>query len=312
MTLYIAKTPERSPLILVVLVILGALILSILYLLASYMIASGLTKVEEPELADSPSDYGIEFESVKFMSRRGDVTLDGWHLPSGDGMPSIVFAHGIGAGRTGDGMTELAAMLNRRGFGALLFDLRAHGASEGDRVSGGWHERLDALGAYDYLLTRGVAPSDIGLLGFSMGAATAALAAADEPGVGALLLDAPYANASDMTLRETALRTPLPGWIVPAFAPCVTYLARALFDISMEDMSPERAVSTLDYPVMVIYVTDDPRVPPEQSHRVFDAAPEGSELWVIEGPAHVEGFLENKEEYAARVADYFLSRLRPD
>lgn len=286
------------------------LLLLVSYLLVSYMIVSEMTKPEEAIPEDSPSDYGVGFESVRFQSRRGDVALDGWYLPGQDDMPVIIFAHGIGAGRTGDGMTELAAMLNRRGFGALLFDFRAHGLSEGDRVSNGWHERLDILGAYDYLLSRGFAPSDIGLLGFSMGAGAAALAVAEEPDLGALMIDAPYADASEMVLREVALRTPVPKWIAPVFIPCVSILARVRFDIRMDEMSPERVVSDLEYPIMVIYVTEDGRVPSEQSQRVFDAAPEGSRLWIIEGPEHVEGFLENKEEYTRRVADYFLSRLR--
>ena len=285
------------------------ILLVALYLAISYMVVLEMTEAEVVNPEDSPSDYGAEFENVKFQSRRGDVELDGWYLPGQDGTPVIIFVHGIGAGRAGDGMTELAAMLNRRGFGALLFDLRAHGLSEGDRVSNGWHERLDVLGGYDYLASRGVESSDVGLLGFSMGAGAAALAAREEPGVRALLVDAPYANALELAQRELALRTPLPEWIAPAFIPCVSFLAGVLFDTRVDELVPESAVSALDYPIMVIYVADDGRVPSEHSQRVFDAAPQGSVLWVIEGSGHVEGFLDNKERYASRVEEYFLSRL---
>ncbi len=258
---------------------------------------------------DSPSDYGVEFQSVGFRSRRGDVMLDGWYLPRRERMPVAVFAHGVGVGRTGDGMTELGAMLNRKGFGILMFDLRAHGLSEGKRISGGWHERLDILGAYDYLLSLGVAPADIGLLGVSMGAAAAALAAVEETGIGALVLDTPYASASELILQETAIRTPFPEWFTPVFVPGAVFLARALFDIRVRDMDPERAVSELDYPVMVIYGTEDSRIPPEHSRRVFDASAEGGALWVVEGAGHADSFVKHKSGYADRVEEYFLSRL---
>ena len=286
-----------------------ALILSVLYLLFSYMMASGMTKVGEAEFQDSPSDYGAAFESVRFMSRRGDVKLDGWYLRGHESMPTLVFCHGIEVGRTGDGLTELATTLNRQGFGVLQFDFRGHGLSEGKRVSSGWHERMDALGAYDFLVERGVHSCRIGLHGVSMGAGALCLAAAEERGIRALSLDTPYARASDLILREVKFRTGLPGWFTLAFVPCAVFLAQRIFDISLEGMSPETAVAELDFPVLVIHGTEDSRIPPDHSQRVFDASPEGSRLWVVEGVAHAESFVENKAEYADRVAAYFLSRL---
>ena len=301
-----------SPLIAIVIFLLGALTLSVLYLFASYTLASGLTKVGQAELLDSPSDYGIEFESVRFMSRRGDVTLDGWYLRGRERMPTLIFCHGIEVGRTGDGLTELAATLNRQGFGVLQFDFRGHGLSEGKRVSSGWHERMDALGAYDFLVERGVPSCHIGLHGVSMGAGAVCLAAAEERGIRALSLDTPYARASDLILREVKFRTGLPVWFTLAFVPCAVFLAQRLFDISLEGMAPEKAVAGLDYPVLVIHGTEDSRIPPEHSKRVFDASPEGSKLWAVEDVSHAESFVENKTEYADRVAAYFLSRLGPE
>ena len=285
------------------------LALALLYLLVCYLMASGMTRVGEAEFQDSPSDYGVEFERVRFRSRRGDVTLDGWFLRGREGMPTLIFCHGIEVGRTGDGLTELAAILNRRGFGVLQFDFRGHGLSEGGRVSSGWHERMDALGAYDYLVSRGLSSDEIGLHGVSMGAGAACLAVAEEPGLRALSLDTPYARASDLILREVKFRTGLPGWFTLAFVPCAVFLARNLYDINLEGMAPEATVARLSYPILVIHGTEDSRIPPEHSNSVFAASAEGSRLWVVDGVAHAESFVENKTEYAERVADYFLSRL---
>ena len=279
------------------------------YLLVSYLIASGMTRVGEAEFQDSPSDYGAEFESVLFMSRRGDVMLDGWYLRGRWGMPTVIFCHGIEVGRTGDGLTELAATLNRRGFGVLQFDFRGHGVSEGKRVSSGWHERMDVLGAYDYLVSMGVSSDEIGLHGVSMGAGAACLAAAEDSRIRALSLDTPYASASALIFQEAVFRTRLPGWVIAAFIPCAVFLGRRLYDIDVEGMAPEMAVSQLDYPISVIYGTEDSRIPPEHSRRVFDASAGGSRLWVVEGVGHAESFVENKVEYADKVAEYFLSRL---
>ena len=264
------------------------------------------------EFQDCPSDYGVEFESVSFRSRRGDVTLDGWRLRGRDGMPTVIFCHGIEVGRTGDGLTELAARLNRRGFGVLQFDFRGHGYSGGKRVSSGWHERMDALGAYDYLLSVGVERGEVGMLGFSMGAGAAALAAGEESGVYALAVDSPYASALDLLLGETSLRTRLPAWLVALFIPCAVWLGGKLFDIDVGAMSPERAVSKLSYPILTIHGAEDSRIPPAHGRRVFGAAAEGSRLWIADGVGHAGAFVENRSEYADRVAAYFLSRLPRD
>ena len=278
----------------------------------SYLIASGMTRVGKAEFQDSPSDYGAEFESVRFLSRRGDVTLDGWYLRGREGMPTLIFCHGIEVGRTGDGLTELAATLNRRGFGVLQFDFRGHGASEGYRVSSGWHERMDVLGAYDYLISQSVSSDQIGLHGVSMGAGAVCLAAAEERGIRALSLDTPYAAASELLMSETRFRTGLPKWFAAIFIVGAATLGYFLYEIKVDDMRPERAVSKLAYPVLVIHGTEDSRIPPEHSRRVFDASAEGSRLWVVEGVGHAESFVENKAEYAERVAEYFLSRLRSE
>ena len=39
-------------------------------------------------------------------------------------------------------------------YGVLMFDLRAHGSSDGDTSTAGWREVNDLLGAVDYLRSR--------------------------------------------------------------------------------------------------------------------------------------------------------------
>ncbi len=286
----------------------GALALAI-YLGISYRIVSRVTQVERVELEDTPADYGRWFEAVRFPSRRGDLSLEGWYMPGLHGKPVVVFVHGIDSTRATGGMTELAAMLNARGFGTLTFDLRGCGESGGERMSGGWHERMDVLGAYDYLRARGVPAASIGLIGLSMGAASASLAAAAQRDIRALVLDSPFARASEMVNGEAASKMPMPRLLVSLFKPASIRIAKRLYDIDIDSLAPEDAVATLDYPVLVIAGADDGRIPPEQARRVHEAAPQGSKLWVEEDTAHGETFHKDKARYADMVATYFEARL---
>ena len=114
---------------------------------------------------------------------------------------------------------ELASRLVERGFNILMFDLRGHGSSGGEQVSGGYFEQWDVLGTFDFLARKGVPPGLIGLVGFSMGASTAILAAAQEPAFGALVADSPYAKAYELIAHEAARKTVLPRWSTPIFTP---------------------------------------------------------------------------------------------
>lgn len=284
------------------------LILIVVYGLISYLIASGVTKAERKDQEDHPSVYGLVFEEVEFPSRKGDVTLSGWYLPGNTTTSTIIFVHGIGSMRSGDGAMDLASRLVERGFNILMFDLRGHGSSGGDQVSGGYFEQWDVLGAFDFLAGKGVPPRRIGLVGFSMGASTAVLAAAQEPAIGALVADSPYAKASDLIAHEAARKTALPRWITPIFVPTAVLIANWFYGIDLGSLVPEAAVVDLAYPILVIHGTGDRRIPFQQGQRVHQGAPAGSSIWLVPDVDHVDAFATYPEEYVERVAVYLEGR----
>ena len=279
------------------------------YGLISFLIASWVTKAERKDQDELPEAYGLQYEDVEFLSRKGDVTLSGWYIPGQSERPTIIFVHGIGGVRSGDKAVDLASRLIGLGFNVLMFDLRAHGSSEGNRVSGGFFERQDARGAFDYIVERGVSPERIGVIGFSMGAATALLGVSEEPRIQALVVDSPYANASDLIAHETARKTPFPEWLVPVFIPSAKLLANLLYDIDFGALVPEEAVSRLSYPILVIRGTADERIPFDHSVRIHEAAHPDSSIWLVQEVDHVDAFLTYPEEYVERVVTYFDERL---
>jgi pimeloyl-ACP methyl ester carboxylesterase len=291
----------------------GVLILLVFFIagygLIAFFIASGVTKAERKPQEDHPAAHGLEFEDVQFVSRHGEAMLSGWFLPGRGSKPTLIFVHGIDSVRSGDKAVELAARLVREGFSVLLFDLRGHGSSGGGQVTGGYLERWDLLGAFDFLVARGTPPGDIGVAGFSMGAGTAILAAAEEPGIRALVADSPYANVSDLMTREVARKTIFPEWIVPIFLPAAKLMAKLVYRIDMGALVPENAVGRLPYPILVIHGTADTRIPMGQGIRVHQAAHLDSIIWLVPEVDHVDSFSTHPEEYVTRVVDYFTRRL---
>ena len=166
----------------------------IIYMLVSLFVTQSLTSAERNPQEAHPSDYGLSVEVVEFTPLGEGLLLSGWYLPGEADAPHLISVHSLNSVRSGDNAVELADRLVERGYNVLLFDLRGHGSSQDGRLSGGDFERQDVWGAYDYLREwRGAGFSEVGLVGFSMGAATAELSAAEVPEIGAVVADSPYA-----------------------------------------------------------------------------------------------------------------------
>ena len=293
---------RRGTLVLVIFLVVA-------YVAVSYFIVSGVTRAEREDFEDHPTDYGLEYEDVEFLSRKGDVTLTGWYLPSSACEAHLIFVHGISSNRAGREATEIAAHLVDACFNVLLFDLRAHGTSGGDRITGGIDESEDVLGAYDYLLSRGAHPHRIGVLGRSMGAGAAVLAAAAEPDIRALVLDSTYAQVHDLIAFEIARKTPVPKWVAPVFIPGASLLANVLYGIDLSKLAPEQAIKSVHVPILVIHGEADKRIPVEHGIRVHEAAHAESKMWVVPGTDHGESFSSFPDDYVDRVVSYFSTQL---
>ncbi len=210
-----------------------------------------------------PSAYKADYEDVVFTSEDG-VTLKGWLVkPSHPRQPSpaIIICHGLGANKSD--FTELAAALSRRGYAVLLFDFRAHGESGGSRSSLGYHEQDDVLAAFGFLKARpGIDAGKIGIFGFSMGGASAILAAARSNGFRAVVADSAFANLRDLARSAIAAIYHLP---VFPFLPLTVLGYDLYFQTSIDAVSPAKAIADISpTPILIIAGEGDQLIPSGQ------------------------------------------------
>ncbi len=242
-------------------------------------------------------------EDVEFSSTDG-VHIRGWFLSADSGAPAptLVMCHGVWTGRRE--CLPLGLTMRERGYNVLLFDFRAHGLSEGQYITVGHHEMYDVLGAVDYLQTRpDVDAQRIGIVGFSMGAASAIRAAAANPAIRAVVADSAYAAFVDAVRSSFRQVVHFPHY---PFGPMALRMAKWLMRVDPQQLRPLDSIGLIaPRPVFIIHGEDDDIVPVRHASLLFKAAGEPKQLWVAPGAHHVGARDLYPDEYANRV-DAFL------
>jgi fermentation-respiration switch protein FrsA (DUF1100 family) len=190
--------------------------------------------------------------------------------------------------------------LRQAGYGVLLYDARANGESSGDEVTFGYRERHDLVAAVHFLKQRGL--ERIACLGVSQGGATILYAADQLQDVKCAICESVYDEMEHAVDRRTRHYIGIPGWL--AASALVPFAERRL-GLSMDDMKPSARIAALPCPVLIISGEEDERTWPEDTSRLFEAAREPKELWMIPKARHEDLF--RYPGYQEKVAS-FLKR----
>lgn len=250
------------------------------------------------DAAGSPTDLGLEHETVRFTTDDG-VTLAGWLIPAArPTTTAVILMHGF----SGHRLPELVALVPwlRERHHVLQFDFRGHGESGPGLVTLGTHERRDVAAAVRFVESRGLGPT--ALFGLSMGASTAILAAPDLP-VAAVVADAAYAELHHpVANRMRQLGYPLAGIGARLAVTGTAIRARTRL------VDPIRAVARIaPRALLVISPLDDQLISWRQSRQLYDEAREPKEIYAVRGAGHAEAYAVDPETYRRRVLD-FLDR----
>jgi fermentation-respiration switch protein FrsA (DUF1100 family) len=241
-----------------------------------------------------------------FSVRAADgIELRGWKVrapaPSGNW---VLLFHGVSDNRTG--VLGHAELLLHHGYNVVMMDARAHGESGGTMATYGWKERYDTVAITDALYS-GEKVRHLGALGVSMGAAIALQSAAVEPRIEGVVAEDPFANLREVSYDYAGLNlSPLLGKTLlrPATILAMHEMAKA-GGFRPDDVSPEKAVTTRDFPILLICGTRDHRIPCRHAERIYQAARGPKEMWVVAGAGHAAALGHAPTDYENRVVSFF-------
>jgi len=246
----------------------------------------------------SPADHAMRFENVFFKTQDG-VRLHGWFLPvqSDAAKGTVLHLHGNAANISGH--LDFVSWLPEAGYNVLTFDYRGYGQSEG-RISREGSLR-DGAAALDYLRGRlDVDPKRIVIFGQSIGGAVAIVMAAQRPGqVRALAVDSAFTAYREIVSYHVRHNPALLvlgwwfPWLVPQGHDPIDHVAK---------LSPT--------PILLMHGRQDRISPWQMSQRLYAAAGEPKDIWLIDEMDHMQVWFEQPEESHGKLLDFYDRALK--
>ncbi len=268
--------------------------------LFALLISGAGTRPQDVRLNLDPGEFGCRFEEVVFKSRDG-IDLAGWWMEGDPEKTVLVIAHGLFRDRKE--VTERGCQFRQLGHSVLVYDLRGHGKSGPGPITMGYQERLDVLGAVRFV--RQNQSSGLAVMGISMGAAASLMAVSEmKEAPMAIIADSSFASLRDTVRRHARLFVGMPGF---PFADVFVWQLTRLGGFSAEAFDLPRVFKKLQNwpPTLLIYGSEDERMPAQTARSLFQALPTTHKKLVFFDQAnHGDAWEADSDRYLATITSF--------
>lgn len=274
--------PDQSDVLMALAVVAGSVV--VLALLRMMLHRGIRASLAAPRIAHdrTPADLGLPFHPLRIRTanaRRVHAWLVAPAAASAMPAPAVVVLHGWGGNAAM--MLPLARPLHEAGFVALYLDARCHGASDDDSFASLPRFAEDLEHALDWLEQQaGIDPGRIGLIGHSVGAGAALLAASRRPRLAAVVSVSAFAHPAAMMRRWMAARR-IPAGTVGRYI--LGYVQKTIGH-RFDDIAPVATIARVRCPVLLVHGATDDVVPSSDAREIFAARDDATvELRIVDG-----------------------------
>ena len=240
----------------------------------------------------TPAQLGLSYEAVSFKTT-DNVTIKGWFISNKDPhAKTIILLHGYPADK-GDILSSRIFL--HKHYHLLFIDFRYLGESGGHFSTVGKREVLDLRAAIDYLRKRHI--NEVGVWGFSLGGATALLAAPESPEIKAIVAESAYARLD--LLADNYYPIPGLNWVIGKFLRLWSWL---FLNIDLQSLQPVQSISKLNIPILLFYSSDDQLINYQHALLMQEAGKNKPNVKLIMINGHHGMLIEN---YQSIVSEFF-------
>lgn len=214
-----------------------------------------------------------------------------------------ILCHGLGCAKYDS--IKYAEMFIKLGFTVIIYDHRNHGLSGKAYTSMGHFEKYDLKKVVDWCCNNFGSNCKIVTHGESMGAATVLMHLDIDDRVSCVIADCSYSDLKLQLRHQVKTYYHLPCFLIPVVS-CITYLRAGFW---FYNVSPIRAVSLSDVPVLFIHGKRDNFVPTEMAKQMYACKGKNKAIYLVAKARHAESYCKNREGYQARVEDFLKKYL---
>jgi len=236
------------------------------------------------------------FQTI-YLKTKDSLKLEAWYIPVDSAIGTVCLFHGHAGNKSG--VFRESEEFRKMGYNTLLMDFRAHGNSEGNTCTIGYHESEDVKLAYDHIAGKG--EKNIVLWGISMGAAAVSKSIHDHELKSAkVILEMPFGSILD------AVEGRLQMMKLPAepMAALITFWGGTEHGFWAFSMKPKEYVKKITSPVLLQLGANDPRVGLAETQTIYNNITTAKKLVVYDNSGHESLCKKETEKWKAEVAAF--------
>lgn len=213
----------------------------------------------------------------------GGVSISAALLEVDNPQSTVLICHGIGDCK--ERQLELAGWLNSNGYNALVFDLRAHGESEGDHCTYGYYEKEDISLLIDHLESLG--HRRFFIWGTSLGGAVALNALNHDDRIEKAVVVSTFSHFRTV-VNQYQRRLSGIGW--QWLSDFAVWRAQSITGFEPDDINPIAALESSGRPVFLVHGSQDVHIPVAHAERLCEKIDGNGHCHYIEGAHHMNAW----------------------
>jgi pimeloyl-ACP methyl ester carboxylesterase len=250
-------------------------------------------------LGTTPDFFGLKYEVLNFQTY-DSLRMMGYHIKADSTRGTIILLHGIGDSK--EGFYDLSADFNAWGFDCVVFDLRAHGKSDGLYCTYGSKEKYDVHSLTMLMKERGL-KEPFGIFGNSLGGAIALQAMAVCPDLKFGIIESTFHNLKDVVMEYAEdIMHFKSEWL----ADVVLSRSSEIAGFDPFAVSPSNAALTITSPVFVSHGANDHKIPISFGKKNFDSLKGPKEFVDVPDAGHLDLRRKGGLEYENKMRRFLI------
>jgi len=225
--------------------------------------------------------------------------LYGMFIPVQNTKKAVIICHGITCNIYAS--VKYIDLFRKRGFSVFIYDQRNHGKSGGKYTTFGYFEKYDLKACADWVRGKMGQDAILGVMGESMGAATALQSLSVDKNIAFCIADCSYSDLRELLDLRLKIEYNIPGFL---FMPLARIISEYKSGMSFNKVSPIKDVTGSLIPTLFIHGIDDDYIPAKMSMKMFEAKKGVRQIYIAKGAKHAQSLNADSREYDKKVGEF--------